>query len=55
MLIDVPFYVGCFNELETLSGGTSIGEANDAMTPAVCITKCVVSDSSKRYASKLGQ
>ena len=52
MLMDVPFYVGCFRELETLTGGTTITEGNDAMIPAVCVKKCVASDSTKRYASK---
>ena len=50
LLLDVPFYVGCFQEVQPLSGGTAITDANDNMTPAVCISKCFGSDATKRYA-----
>ena len=50
LVLDVPFYVGCFLEVQPLTGGTAITDASDNMTPAVCISKCLASDTTKRYA-----
>ena len=50
LVLDVPFYVGCFQEVQPFSGGTTITGAIDDMTPAVCILKCLGSDTTKRYA-----
>ena len=50
LVLDVPFYVGCFQEVQSLPEGTAITEGSDKMTPAVCISKCIVTDATKRYA-----
>ena len=53
LLLDVPFYVGCFKEVDSLVGGTLIEEGNEIMTPTLCLTKCITTDGTKRYAGKL--
>ena len=54
VVIDVPFYVGCFIELsDPSSKGLSITDVPDSNTPAWCITQCATNDPSKRYACKL--
>ena len=54
VVIDVPFYVGCFLELsDPSSKGLSITDVPDSNTPAWCITQCATNDPSKRYACKL--
>ena len=51
LLIDVPFYVGCFDEI-TNPNGVQITETPELVTPTWCIAKCITADSTKRYSSK---
>ena len=54
VVIDVPFYVGCFIELvDPSSKGFSITDDSGSNTPIWCITQCATNDPLKRYACKL--
>ena len=54
VVIDVPFYVGCFIELsDPSSKGVSITEDTENVTPAWCVMKCGTADPLKRYACKI--
>ena len=54
MIVDVPHDLGCFEELsDPTDTGILITETTDKMSPAWCITKCLTTDSKKRYACKL--
>ena len=51
MIVDVPYDMGCFEELSDLSAlGITVTEDTDQMSPAWCITKCISEDPNKRYA-----
>ena len=53
LVIDVPFYVGCFEELGDITNlGLAIENNDDSNSPTTCLTKCIESDSTKRYACK---
>lgn len=53
VLIDVPFDAGCYKVLSSLTG--KISETTDIVTPAWCITKCLQSSETKRFACNTSQ
>ena len=53
LVIDVPFYIGCFNEVNDVTGkGTSITMDAESNSPVICLAKCVSSDPLTRFACK---
>ncbi len=50
LLIDVPFDVGCFKEIESIAGGLTgvSGTPPNGINPAWCLTNCV--QATKRFA-----
>lgn len=48
VLIDVPFDAGCYKVLSNLTG--HIANNTDIVTPAWCVTKCLQTNDTKRFA-----
>ena len=54
LIIDVPLYMGCFEEISSPDAkALTISDGTDKMTPSLCVSKCVSSDPTKRHACKL--
>ena len=49
-VVDMPYYAGCYSTLSDLSSAAKINEDPEVLTPAWCITKCLETGATKRFA-----